>query len=437
MTTSIFRSIIDRIRGAGHDLGESTTVSTDSMQALLRVQFESTLYLLSELGRSTRNSAMLTIALTDEYKAFKETTLQNLLLSMDEPTARSEINIAEQQWRHLRTLAVHPADFIAVEPAQFWVNQLSQIRIRVAARKRGFGIPANVAISNAPSARINAFIYRDRQENSYGIILDDGIKTVANYLSKAFASINFTRDGMVKKQRLLKHSNNPDVIDEYCKLFSEQVEEVSTIISSYIYFGMPIPASGVRPLEDPTADRVALVVEDCMQMFIVGHEYAHLLLGHFDNAKTQAIQYPKKTVDELIMNYEQEYDADRLGAELTLDACSGICPDRVFASTALILVVSAIESVEHGLSLAIAGSPTAISTSTHPPIKIRKERIWACCMTDARKRPEVAGPTWSYMFEADLLCRAALKNIEHMLLLNYQRGKSVAPRWKEAFESAP
>jgi hypothetical protein len=104
-------------------------------------------------------------------------------------------------------------------------------------------------------------------------------------------------------------------------------------------------------------------VEDATYLWIAAHEYAHLLLGHIDNANLSSKRLNEVHVSMIDFDWQEEYDADSLGAILTMQ--SSACHNSI-----------------HGIYLALTcllfctchNEKTSIS---HPPVAERINNVFA------------------------------------------------------------
>lgn len=99
-------------------------------------------------------------------------------------------------------------------------------------------------------------------------------------------------------------------------------------------------------------------------MFFAAHEYAHLLLGHLENNyNTQHSEINEVDVEIIQNNWEQECDADFLGAIITI--CKTGIRERNILGIRLAMSI-------YLLGMLNSDSPT----TTHPPIKDRMDTLF-------------------------------------------------------------
>lgn len=98
--------------------------------------------------------------------------------------------------------------------------------------------------------------------------------------------------------------------------------------------------------------------------WIAAHEYAHVVLGHLDNGNSSKISLCGHDVTEINFSYQKEYDADLLGAIITLESDDSLFPaSGIFIAMSCILLSQLYDSAERSL--------------THPPIQDRMKRVFS------------------------------------------------------------
>jgi hypothetical protein len=102
---------------------------------------------------------------------------------------------------------------------------------------------------------------------------------------------------------------------------TKTVDLLARILIAYLRFGDPV--FGPKPM---TADLIAmrsLWMSDACCEFVVAHEYGHVLAGHLDaGATAHALPTRAGAVDVIRKAWDQEFEADRIGYELTIGGSS-------------------------------------------------------------------------------------------------------------------
>lgn len=99
--------------------------------------------------------------------------------------------------------------------------------------------------------------------------------------------------------------------------------------------------------------------------WIAAHEYAHVVLGHLNNSiDSRKLSLCGNDVTETSFSYQEEYDADLLGAIITLQSS-----DSLFSANGIYLAMSCIF-----LSQLYDDSERSL---THPPIQGRMKKVFS------------------------------------------------------------
>ncbi|MFF6954694.1 hypothetical protein ACFZAD_39600 [Streptomyces iakyrus] len=75
-----------------------------------------------------------------------------------------------------------------------------------------------------------------------------------------------------------------------------------------------------RHLLPPGLFNFASMLRDSLEYFVLGHEYAHILIGHLDTTAVRKGVLPAGEAEVLAYSWEQEFEADLLGMVLSLNA---------------------------------------------------------------------------------------------------------------------
>jgi hypothetical protein len=113
-----------------------------------------------------------------------------------------------------------------------------------------------------------------------------------------------------------------------------------------------------------------------MECFIMGHEYGHIIEGHLANRSTAAALLGNDKVQEYVRSWEQEFDADAVGASLVIDAMRRQRHfDVALSFWGADFFFSCIEIVERGVSIVKTGQENQLTFGSHPPVALRREAL--------------------------------------------------------------
>lgn len=145
----------------------------------------------------------------------------------------------------------------------------------------------------------------------------------------------------------------------------------SDLLLAYATSGRP-GAINPLPIELNRGTLSSLV--SIMLLFVLGHEYAHVVLGHLPQADRQSGLLPHDT-PALVYSWSHELDADMIGIRLAADAAA---QDGVAFATVLRgadLLFSAMDIMDRAVALLRSGDELAARLGSHPPGTLRRDSL--------------------------------------------------------------
>jgi hypothetical protein len=94
------------------------------------------------------------------------------------------------------------------------------------------------------------------------------------------------------------------------------VHRFADVLLAYAATGRPGNAEQYFP--EAHYGRLAEVLRNSMELFVMGHEYGHIILGHLSQA--ESTESTPSGAEEIRYSWTQEYAADFVGANLMLRA---------------------------------------------------------------------------------------------------------------------
>ncbi len=224
-----------------------------------------------------------------------------------------------------------------------------------------------VIFGTLPSKELNAFIRRLRSDE-YIIALNWGttgfIYRSTQILAQCFGP-SLTPEMLLSNSPSFIFNNLRDIGDE-------EIRELRNLIHAYVVLG---DVYQVRPKFQlgkfqATADTMAIT----QQLFVLGHEYGHLLMGHLEQANVHSI--PNESAERIIFNWNKEFEADLVGYKMAV-VINSLRSDQIFLHHVFIeLFFTMIDIVEKSILVFAYGEERAISLSnTHPPFLQRRNHI--------------------------------------------------------------
>lgn len=122
---------------------------------------------------------------------------------------------------------------------------------------------------------------------------------------------------------------------------------------------------------------ISSMFRESFELFILGHEYSHLLRGHFSDWTTVAadtkhyVELNKEKIEIMVTNWLQETEADVLAAYLAITAME----DCDFASSYAGVDISSITLIIlERMEIELKGK--TLYPVTHPPAEVRREVVY-------------------------------------------------------------
>ena len=228
-----------------------------------------------------------------------------------------------------------------------------------------------------PVGSLNATTY-GFTNNEYLIVFETELLQFCNLISKIIA-----------KSIPIQKENDKIGFQFDEKMIVERIEKENIIlirfkelILGFLLTGRATSASQYI-LESPF-NKIADHLRLAMEVFIMGHEYAHILLRHLGDKETQKQILNTNDVFNVIYSWSQELDADVLGLPLMLIALKEEgrrYPDLSYSGAELFF--SAYEVIERGKCILKNGTDEFYwrngkedgPIGTHPPAERRRDNI--------------------------------------------------------------
>jgi hypothetical protein len=263
------------------------------------------------------------------------------------------------------------------DPALYQIIELWSEQIRTAARQNiephDLLDTTHVVFGTLPTGEVNAWSIRvPSVKDTYLITFESGFFYFANLMSLAIARtlpIEQANDG----QAVL--ITDPVKVLDNVRQHPELQEAFRQVILAYLVEGRfdTLPAS-YYTTGNPIRDGVATKLYKGMGLFVLGHEYGHILRGDLAGAGVASVIGGQK-VQKIPHEWEQELGADALGIELAYFAM------RVSKDNLAAIIVGAdfflhcYEIVEQAGSLIATGDVHPdLAGGNHPPTETR--RAW-------------------------------------------------------------
>ncbi|HEX6355417.1 hypothetical protein [Actinophytocola sp.] len=205
----------------------------------------------------------------------------------------------------------------------------------------------------------------------------------------------------------------------------------AALVGSYTVMGRIMSVGTRLP---PDRYPLARQLSTSISYFVLGHEYAHVLLGHLDTTTSRAGVLPATDVETLAYSWQQEAHADELGTHLSINAL--IEHERqtlpvAFAGSCLFF--DAVDVMDRAVALLQTGDENARQLGSHPPAGLRKQRLRDVLPQMAKGDPATLDLVRGALVLADLLeeiVRLLWERTRPVLVDLRDQGVSAAPTWR-------
>jgi hypothetical protein len=151
-------------------------------------------------------------------------------------------------------------------------------------------------------------------------------------------------------------------------------QRFTDLVTSYAVTGRVVGAGAFYA--PPGYFTMGSMLSRSLQYFVLGHEYAHILVGHLDSVAPQRGVLPVVEAEAMAYSWQQELDADWLGMVLSINAGAEHGEMDVFAGFAGIgLFFDALEVMDQAVALLQTGDENARQLGSHPPAALRRRRL--------------------------------------------------------------
>jgi hypothetical protein len=281
------------------------------------------------------------------------------------------------------------------------------------ARRKGFVLPNAIHVALIPSRQVHATLLSFRDGDEYLIAIGEGLLTYLHTCASCLAQMlpmKQTGESAGNDMDCLIESmeNSPAAVQRFHlailyhseRLLKKMYDQGGEIHAIVLHHPTPPPPYTV---EWPRS--VALQdLRDGMELFAVGHEYAHIIEQHVKNPATPT---ELQGLAQWAKNYHQEHEADATGALLAMGCLlhRGINMGRAYM--AIDLFFSLISLLDRSLSIMSTGqevventfpdldspTPPVNCSETHPSAILRRALFQHCMANHFRDEGLTALPS--------------------------------------------
>lgn len=229
-----------------------------------------------------------------------------------------------------------------------------------------FTFPKSLTYGTANIGTFTAFVADFDAEKDYLLLISDGLFTFANLMAKSIGMLTIQPDS--EDGKYLKFCFEENSIRSALKNNHDAIIRFADLIFAYTISNHPGYAKQYTP--DLTLAAISGLLRHSFELFIIGHEYGHLLLNHLDITHPK-VSDKKELIDTALNNWYEEISADTLGAYLAIGAMKGYDFVSSYAGVDICLItLTILERLENELKKKSSGY------FTHPPGEFRREMVF-------------------------------------------------------------
>lgn len=275
-------------------------------------------------------------------------------------TELAEMKAGFLAWDAERRRAGTPTKFEEVEP--YTLMTMVANEIHDAADAMHMTVPVTPMIGTLPSGRVNAAAMLLPPQD-YIVLFEIGMFGFVHLLSKVVAlTFSSSRESAGVTAAVAYESVPRAAGDRFVEL-----------IGAYLTLGSPYAAPPF--LADGDVQVLANNFRIPMQHFVLGHEYGHIISGHFGSSLPTRPIIDGLEDSEIARNWQQEFEADAVGIVLAIAAGRHRGLDVALSYGGAALFFSSIESVERAVSIVRTGRDELLQSDTHPPPNMRRAAL--------------------------------------------------------------
>ncbi|PFY96970.1 hypothetical protein COL57_15845 [Bacillus wiedmannii] len=292
-----------------------------------------------------------------KHKSFYEGTTKELMSNLKELGINGEFSIEVR-------------GTVYESPYYYQVMMDLLEKVESASKELGFTIPDRPIIGTLPTGKIQAMASRHPISNEHTIIFEYELFSFANLLSKSLLS-----SLPVKSENgVVSFSTDLDDIVNGIAKDQTGLHKFFDVLVSYLFYGRPSLAEQYNP--DKNIMILNALIVNSMELFVMGHEYSHILLDHTNKSKEKKTNVYSQSINELIFQWEDEFEADGLSFIMIMEMIS---QNKLFDLSLQYVGVdfffSCLSIMDRAVSLVLHGKEVVKLDDSHPPVDERREYI--------------------------------------------------------------
>jgi hypothetical protein len=278
------------------------------------------------------------------------------------------------------------------------------------------------------TGEINAVTLLAPGSRTHLVVFEDELLDFTDRFSKAVAMAAPIEGREGEK---VSFSLDLDEVRHHLQHSPDAVHHFREVVLAYLLEGRPSAAPHRELPRGP--HKLAAILNDGMELFVLGHEYGHALSGHLtDQTAPRRMPGGDTDVTEVTWKWDQEHAADVIGWTMCWQAMSED-HDLALAHAGVELFFCASEVLERALPLLMTGRNDPRPASlTHPPTASRRDfmREW---LKDGLK--EGAEPALWLGSVIQEIVNVLWEHTAPAILALHRQGVAPHPRWTANLKS--
>jgi hypothetical protein len=251
-----------------------------------------------------------------------------------------------------------------------WDHSILGIRrsqIEAAAKTLQLTVPPGLIFGTLMDGRINAFATQVRESGEFIVVFNQATIAFLSLFAKSIAA-GIPRD---VNEDTLRMRLSRDRVHAQLNQRPEIIARFVELILACVVHGDPRTASSYL-LSGVDLELYPPLLAS-MELFVLGHEYGHITKDHWNGPRAK--KHPHPEVDECLVLWNKEFEADSRGLELSARASSMQGIDTAIAFACGELVLRGIECLGNAAYILQHGTeaPAPVEGYTHPPPVHRRQ----------------------------------------------------------------
>jgi len=228
--------------------------------------------------------------------------------------------------------------------------------------EHGLEVPSEIVLGSLTTGEVNAITIRVPAGGTI-VAVNAGMFLFLHLSAKAVSSFFAAAP---EKDGSLVFSYSEDDLRDAIGANQEGHIRFTEVLFAYLVLGHPGFAR--QYFQTGPQQLIASLFRDTAEMYVVAHEYSHLIYGHLGSPSAYRKRMLGPTeIEELSFNWGQEFQADNLALKLTLSYNSKKRLDLSLSYAGIDFLFSLMDIVERAAALG--------NSTSHPPARVRREML--------------------------------------------------------------